>query len=225
MSACLVHEEAPTIDRERVAALGRLPTAALSDSMERLSGAPGLLPRTGARRLVGPALTVRTAPGDNVVVHKALDLARPGDVVVVDAGGHCDRAIVGGLICRYAKSLGVAGLVVDGAVRDVAELESLGLPVFARAVSHLGPYKNGPGEIRGPVSVAGMPVAQGDLVVGDEDGVVVVPRRRLEEVMAAAEALVESERAAVEAIDAGRWDRAWVDAALDVEHRRNGGSA
>jgi regulator of RNase E activity RraA len=219
VSHCLIYDDVAPLNPDVVPRLALLPTAALSDSMQRFSGTPGLLPvpgSVGKNRLSGPALTVRTRPGDNLVVHKAVDLARPGDVVVVDAGGHPDRAIIGELLCRYAQSRGIAGIVVDGAVRDVGEIAALGLPVFARAVSHLGPYKTGPGEIRGPVTIGGTPVMQGDVVVGDENGVVVVPRPRLQDVAAAAEALVDRERAAVEAIDAGRWDRAWVDRSLSV---------
>ena len=145
--------------------------------MDRLHGAVGLRPvpaTLGDTRLVGPALTVLTRPGDNLVVHKALDLARPGYVIVVDGAGDETRALVGDLLCRYAAARGVAGLVVDGAVRDIRDLATLGLPVFARSVSHLGPFKNGPGEIGVPISVGGMAVTAGDLVVGDDDGVVAV---------------------------------------------------
>jgi regulator of RNase E activity RraA len=224
---CVLHPEASAPEPDLMARLRALPTAVLSDSLQRLGGAPGVLPVPGTLgdgRLVGPALTVRRAPGDNLVVHKALDLARPGDVMVVDAGGHTDRAMVGGLMCRYAVSRGIAGVVIDGAVRDVAELPQLGLPVFARAVCHQGPYKNGPGEIRGRVSIAGVSVAQGDLIVGDEDGIFVLPRARASEITAAAEAHAESERKAVEAIDAGRWDRAWIDQALELREVSGGGA-
>ncbi|HEV7908956.1 MAG TPA: RraA family protein [Pseudonocardiaceae bacterium] len=216
MAECRIHPEVPMPDPAVLTRLAALPTPALSDSMGRLRGARGLLPLTGKGRLVGPALTVQTRPGDNLVVHKAADLARPGEVLVVDAGGNPDRAIVGDLLCRYAASRGVTGMVVDGAVRDVAEVAELGMPLFARAVSHLGPYKNGPGEIRGQVSVGGMPVGNGDLIVADENGVLAIPRPRVAEVIAAAEALLERERVIVEAIDADAWDRSWVDNALDI---------
>jgi regulator of RNase E activity RraA len=218
MAEILLHEEAAPPDSALLERLAALSTAALSDSMERLSGAPGLMPvawnlPSGAR-MAGPALTVRTPPGDNLAIHKAVDLARPGDVLVVDAWGYSDRAVVGGLLVRYARAQGIAGLVIHGAVRDLADLVELGLPVFARAVTHVGPYKNGPGELRGPVGIGGTVVAQGDVVVGDEDGVVVVPQARLAEVSTGAETLVEKERAAVAAIDAGRWERPWVDALI-----------
>lgn len=221
MSTCLIHPASPPADRTLLQRLAELPTAAISDSLGRLPGARGLLPLAGSPRygrLVGPALTVRTRPGDNLTVHKAVDLAEPGDVLAVDAGGHDDRAIVGELLCRYAASRGIAGIVLDGAARDIEEISALGIPVFARSISHLGPYKNGPGEIRGLASLGGLPVQQGDLVVGDGDGVVAVARARAKQVIAAAEALVEREQAVTRAIDEGSWDRAWVDQDLEIEY-------
>ncbi|MBZ4017641.1 RraA family protein [Streptomyces purpurogeneiscleroticus] len=196
-----------------------VPTAALSDAMLRLPGAVGVLPvggPLGECRMAGPALTVRTRPGDNLVVHKAVDLARPGDVLVIDAGGDTSRAIVGDLLCRYAASRGLAGIVLDGAARDVAELRELDLPIFARAVSHLGPYKNGPGEIGGPVSIGGLPVSHGDLMVGDDDGVLALAPARAEHIVSDAEALVAREEQTIAAIKSGTWDRSWVDAALTI---------
>jgi regulator of RNase E activity RraA len=187
--------------------------------MSRLPGARGLVPltgTTGTTRLVGPAWTVRTRPGDNLVVHKAVDLARPGDVLVIDAGGGADRAIIGDLICRHAVSRGIAGIVLDGAARDVREIAALGLPVFARGVTHLGPYKDGPGEIGGPVAVGGLTVSTGDLIVGDENGVLALPADRAGQIADAAEALLRREAGIVAAIDGTGWDRSWVDAALDI---------
>jgi regulator of RNase E activity RraA len=219
VSECLIHPPAPAPEASLLARLAALPTPALSDSMQRLPGAVGVLPLTGTvgeARLAGPALTVRTRPGDNLVVHKAADLAKPGDVLVIDAGGETQRAIIGDLLCRYAASRGIAGIVLDGAARDVLDVAALGLPVYARSISHLGPYKNGPGEIGGTVSIGGMPVRSGDVIIGDDNGVLAVPQRRAEQVAEAAEALVRKEQTTIAAIDAGNWDRSWVDAALDI---------
>jgi RraA family protein len=214
---CIVHARAPELP-ESARRLAALPTAAISDSEDRVWGAPGIMPvpAWAPRPLFGPALTVRTRHGDNLVVHKALDLARPGDVLVVDAGGHTDRAILGGLMCRYAQIRGLAGLVIDGAVRDVDDIEALGLPVYARAVTHVGPYKDGPGEIGGPVTIGGTVVRSGDVVVADRDGVVFVAVERIEPVLAVAEPLIENERRIVEAITRGTWDRTWIDQKLHV---------
>lgn len=216
---CLVHPAAPLPPADLVSALEKLATSLVSDVFGRWAGAPGILPIAGlapGRVVAGPALTVRTRPGDNLVVHKALDIARPGEIVVVAAGGATDRAILGSLMAHHARRRGIAALVVDGAVRDRADLETYGPPVFAAGVSHLGPYKDGPGELRGPVALGGLAVRDGDLVVADLDGVAVIPRERAEEILRLAEAKREAEQAERRAIEAGTWDRAWIDAALDL---------
>lgn len=218
MAEVRIHPTAARPNAEVLRRLAMLPTPALSDSMNRLPGAPGVLPLggPGTAQLVGPAVTVRTRPGDNLVVHKAIDLSSPGDVLVIDAGGDTTRALIGDLISRYALSRGITGVIIDGTARDVDDIAALGLPVFAKAISHLGPYKDGPGEIHGRISLAGMPVDNGDYMVGDGDGVLAIPRRQATEVLEAAEALVERERGIVAAIEAGNWDRSWVDASLSI---------
>ncbi|MHA6627770.1 RraA family protein [Pseudonocardia sichuanensis] len=216
---CRIHAATPLPPAELVARFERLATSLVSDVFGRWAGAPNLLPLAGlapGRVVAGPALTVRTRPGDNLVVHKALDIARPGEVLVVSAGGQTDRAIIGGLMGQYATTQRIAAVVVDGAVRDISSLGDVAPPVFAAGVSHLGPYKNGPGDLRGPVSVAGLVVHDGDIVIGDHDGIAVVPRDRAEEIVATAEKKAEAEAAEREAIAAGRWDRSWIDAALNV---------
>ena len=216
---CLLHPATPLPPAELIGRLERLASALVSDVFDRWSGATGLLPIAGLKPgqvVVGPAFTVRTRPGDNLVVHKAMDIARPGEVLVVAAGGHADRAILGGLMGQYATAQGIAALVVDGAVRDRSDLGRVAPPVFATGVNHLGPYKSGPGELRGPVSVGGVVVRDGDLVVCDEDGIAVIPRDRAEEITSAAEAKFEAEAAERRAIEAGSWDRSWIDAALTV---------
>src|SRR5215470_18792410 len=164
-------------DKKLVAELSQMVTPHLSDSMERLyAGGPQLRPMHNGAKLCGPAFTVRTAPGDNLLVHKAIDTARAGDVIVVDAGGFNDHAIIGELMSARAKQRGVAGMVIWGAIRDSAELGAGTYPVFASGVTHRGPYKNGPGEINVPIQMGGMPVSPGDIIVGDADGLVAVPQ-------------------------------------------------
>lgn len=191
-----------------------VPTANVADVMGRFGALRGLRRIGRGPYLAGTALTVRTRPSDNLMVHKALDLAAPGDVLVVDACGGGDHAIVGGLMCRYALRRGVAGIVVDGMVRDAEDLDTLGLAVYARGVAPNGPYKDGPGEINVPVSCGGTAVLPGDLVLGDADGVVVVPRASAETVWADAAALRENEERVQDAIEARTWDRTWIDRRL-----------
>jgi regulator of RNase E activity RraA len=220
VSDCRVHPAKPLPSPDVIRRLEALASALVSDVSGRWAGAPGLLPVSGlapGHVVAGPALTVRTRPGDNLVVHKALDLARTGEVLVVAAGGHTDRAVLGGLMGQYAATRGLAALVVDGAVRDRSALLRWAPPVFAAGISHLGPYKDGPGELRGTVAVAGLPVSDGDLVVADEDGIAVIPRGRCDELLAAAEAKRAAEEEETRAIAAGTWDRSWLDAALRLQ--------
>ncbi|TXN76397.1 RraA family protein [Methylobacterium sp. WL18] len=150
-------------------------TAVISDNLDRLPGALGLRPFHKGGIMAGPAFTIRTAAGDNQAIHRALDAFRPGDVLMIDGGGDTTRALVGEIIAEIAQSRGAAGIVIDGAVRDAAVLARSDFPVFARTAIHRGPYKNGPGQLGKPVSIGGMVVQPGDIVVGDEDGVVAFP--------------------------------------------------
>ena len=195
-----------------VAALAGLQASLLSDNMSRLQGAGAsmLRPMHRGGTLAGPAFTVKVAPGDNLLVHKAIDLAAPGDVIVVDAGGHLEQAIIGEIMSSWAAKRGVAGFVIDGAVRDAAALAEGSFPVYARGASHRGPYKDGPGEINVPVTVDGMPVAPGDVVVGDGDGVVAFPRDAAPALIERARAQLAKEEDGVRAIAEGRWDRSWI---------------
>jgi RraA family protein len=205
----------PRPARALVAALAEMVTPHLSDNMNRLRGAAaGVRPRHAGGKLAGPAFTVRVAPGDNLMVHKAIDIAEPGDVLVVDAGGVLEQAIIGEIMAAWAAKRGIAGFVIDGAIRDLETISAGTFPVYARGVTHRGPYKNGPGEIGVPVSIGGMVVHPGDIVVGDRDGVVAVPQADAETVLAAARAQKQKEEATLRAIAAGAIDRKWVDETL-----------
>jgi regulator of RNase E activity RraA len=198
-----------------VARFRELPVANVSDSMSRMAaGGPRLRPMHAAGVLAGPALTVKTRPGDNLMVHKAIGLAEPGDVIVVDAGGDLTNAIIGELMIAQMVKRGLGGIVINGAIRDSAAIRAGGYPVFAAGVTHRGPYKDGPGEINVPVAIDGMVIAPGDLVIGDEDGLLCVPYDQVEQVHAAAAAKHAAETKQMAAIEAGTHDAAWVDAAL-----------
>jgi len=198
------------IDRFRA-----LPVANVSDVMNRIpAGGASLRPLHRGAVLAGRALTVRTRPGDNLMVHKALDMAGPGDVIVVDAGGDLSNAIIGELMIAYAKKRGVAGLVINGAVRDLAAIAADDYPIFAAGVTHRGPYKDGPGEVNVPIALGSLVIVPGDLILGDADGVVAVPIDEVDRVHAEASAKHAAETAQMEAIAAGTNDRSWVDRTL-----------
>jgi RraA family protein len=202
-------------DAKLVAELAQMVTPHLSDSMERLyAGGPQLRPMHKEGKLAGPAYTVKTAAGDNLLVHKAIDTARRGDVIVVDAGGFLDNAIIGELMMSRARQRGVAGLVIWGAIRDSAEIGAGTYPVFAAGVTHRGPYKNGPGEINVPIVMGGLAVNPGDIIVGDADGLVAIPLDQADKILASAKAILAKETAMMKQIQAGTVDRGWVDKAL-----------
>ena len=205
---------APQADTKLIAALREIPVAALSDNMHRNIGTVGLHPyhRPGKQTMAGTAVTARSRAGDNLTYLRALEFCRPGDVLVIDAGGDLNNAAVGGILSFYAASIGIVGLVIDGALRDVAEIRERDFPVYARGVTHRGPYKDGPGEINVPVSVGGMVVNPGDVVVGDQDGLLAIPQQGLEPLIERARAHLEAEAKTIQAMKEGRWDRAFIDA-------------
>lgn len=204
-------------DTALLALLAGVPTPLISDNMARLFAAgPALRPMHDGTPMLGFALTVRTRPGDNLLVHKAIDMAGPGDVIVVDAGGDLTNAIIGEIMARLAQKRGVAGIVIDGAIRDSDALVTMSLPVFAAGVTHRGPYKDGPGEINTGAVIGGQFIAPGDIVVGDADGVLAVPRAEVEAVAALARKQLAAEDATMKAIAEGTLDRSWVDATLQA---------
>ncbi len=185
-------------------------TSLLSDNMARVTGSVGLTAYHRPKPMAGTAVTVRTRGGDNLAIHRAFDFCRPGDVLVIDGAGELTQALMGEIMATYAESLGVQGLVIDGAIRDVGSIRAKDFPVYARGVSHRGPYKNGPGEVNVPIAVGGMIVRPGDIIVGDEDGVLAIAPAEVAAVMEGARRQGDKEAAALRSIADGRFDRAWV---------------
>ncbi len=192
-------------DPALVAEFRTVATAIISDNLARLQGATGLRPFHAGGAMAGTALTVRTCAGDNLFIHQALELVQPGDVIVVDGGGDITRALVGEIMAAIARTRGAAGFVIDGAIRDAGAIGKSSFPCFARAAIHRGPYKNGPGEINVPVSVGGLVVEPGDIVVGDEDGIVAFPQSDAAELLRAARQQEAREAQTLEDIKAGRY--------------------
>jgi len=201
-------------------ALRELPVAALSDNMHRNIGSVGLRPyhRPGRQTMAGTAVTARSRGGDNLTYLRALEFCRPGDVLVIDAGGDVTNAVIGGILSYYAATIGCAGVVLDGAIRDVAEIRERDFPVYARGVNHRGPYKNGPGEINVPVCIGGMVVNPGDIVVGDQDGLLAFAAGEAVELIEKAKRQMDAEAQTMLAMKEGRWDRSFIEA---LEARAN----
>ncbi|RUT28303.1 RraA family protein [Arsenicitalea aurantiaca] len=204
-----------SIAPELVAQFRDIPVANVSDSMSRMSAAgPQIRKMHRSGVLIGPALTVKSRPGDNLMLHKALDMAAPGDVIVMDAGGDLTNALFGELMLAHALNRKIAGFVLNGAIRDADAIYETNLPVYAAGVTHRGPYKDGPGEINVPIAICGMVVKPGDLILGDSDGVVAIPANDAEDILVKARAKQRSEAQQMEAIKAQTNDRTWVDASL-----------
>lgn len=204
-------------DRSLMDAFREFATPDISDQLNRLYAVdPEIRCLTGPEHaLCGPALTVKVFPGDNLMVHKALDVARPGDVVVVDASRTRNNAVLGDLISTKARHRGIAGFIVDGLVRDLPEIIELDFPVFARGTTPIGPLHRGPGEINFPICCGGIVVNPGDLIVADQAGVVVVPRGIAVELLERLEQYKEANTTYFESVRRGTFSNAWVDRLLE----------
>lgn len=176
MSVCKVSREVsipPVLSDDLRDALRDIVTPLLSDNLDRLVGAIGLTRYNVKGKMVGSAFTVKTRPGDNLFVYHAMTLMQPGHVLVVDAGGDTHNAIIGEIMLKYFEKHRCAGLVINGAIRDRAAFAASEMPCYARDVSHRGPYKSGPAYLNVPVEIGGQVIRPGDVMVGDEDGIVV----------------------------------------------------
>ncbi len=177
-------------DKELVDAFRGIPSSNTNDEMNRLfcmNESMRLINPKPGKSMVGTAFTVKAPIGDNLYLHYALDMAQPGDIIVVDGGGYANRSFCGEIMMRFAQKKGLAGVVIDGCIRDSDGMKNLDMPVYAVGVTPQGPFKNGPGEINTPVSCAGQVVFPGDILVGDEDGITVVHKQDAAEVLAAAQ--------------------------------------
>ena len=213
-----IHPRARAVSSEVVEKFRPIPVANISDCMWRMTaGGARLRPMHDGSLLAGPALTVRTRPGDNLLVHKALELAQPGDVVVVDAGGDLTNAIIGEIMTTYAQTRGLAGIVINGAIRDCGTIGRGSFPVYAAGITHRGPYKDGPGEINTVIALDGMTITPGDLILGDEDGLLCVPYEQVDAIYAAATAKQEVEARMMAEIAAGTLDTSWIDARMKAQ--------
>ncbi|CAN7736963.1 RraA family protein [Bosea sp. LjRoot9] len=198
-----------------VRALAVIPVANIADEMNRLFCLDAAIRPWNRALMAGCAFTVRARPGCNLLVHKALDMAAPGDVVIVEDGGDLTTALAGENMVLWARKRGLAGLVVDGAMRDVDAIRELDFPVYARGATPRGPHRNGPGEINVPISCGGVVVNPGDIVLGDGDGVLIVPPREAQAILERAKGKLAKELKTRESIAEGTWDRsAYADEAL-----------
>jgi len=174
-----------------------------------------IAPVTPEMKCAGPAFTIEVRPGDNLMIHTAMTMAKPGDVLVIDGKGDRTCALMGAIMINACKQLKLGGVVIDAAIRDSLELRELGFPVFAVGANPNGPTKFVPGRMNWPISCGGIAVAPGDLVVGDADGVVVVEREKAASLLDAAQKKVDDETARIAAIKQGKDLRPkWLEGSL-----------
>lgn len=191
-------------DSRLIKTLAQYPTPNIADAMGRFRVMdPGIKPVNQGDFCAGPAVTVLMRPGDNLMLHKALELVQPGDILVVNTFGNTNTAVWGGLMTRTGKAVGVAGVIVDGAVRDADDMGELAFPAFSRTVVGSGCDKDGPGEINFPISCGGVVVSPGDIIVASKEGIVVVPSEDAAYVAEQVELVGQKEEKRVAEIAAG----------------------
>lgn len=211
----LIRRDFERVAPEIVKAAAKFPPCIFADVAGRRGALDGRIRALApSMKLCGPAFTVEVRPGDNLMLHAAFNLAKPGDIVVVDGKGDTTSALTGALMMNQAKMAGLGGLVVDAAVRDVEEIRELGFPVFSVGANPNGPTKFIPGRINFPISCGGVAVNPGDLIVGDADGVVAIPRQEAAALVDLAEKKSADEAKRLQSIRAGKLKPAWLDAAL-----------
>ena len=204
--------------KELVQRFKGIPVANIADCMNRIFCVDSKIKMINEKKglqMIGSALTVKTRTVDNLLVHKAIDMAQSGDVIVIDAEGDTHSAILGEIMALMAEKKGISGYLIDGCIRDFETIQEMTFPVFAIGVSPRGPYKDGPGEINFPVSCGGANINPGDIIIGDKDGVVVIPPAHAEMIYEEATKVLEKEKVIIENIKKGiLGDRNWVDEKL-----------
>lgn len=215
-AGCRVFLKVNRPSKELVEGFRGLPVANIADEMNRFFCVDARIKPLNNKPLLGTAFTVKSRVADNLFLHKALELAQPGDVIIVDAQGDTANAITGEIMMTTAAVNGLAGVVIDGAIRDSDQMKELDMSVYAAGVTPKGPYKDGPGEINVPVSCGGVIVNPGDIVIGDGDGIVIINPQDAPRILEKAKAKMTKEQAIIQGIkDRVPRDKSWVNKALE----------
>ena len=195
-----------------------IPVATIGDNMNRISCMNARMRPMNSAPLLGGAFTVKVRAGDNLLFHKAIDMAQPGDIIMIDAQNEQSYAIFGELMIMWLRRRGVTGVVVDGCIRDYDAISKMqDIAVYATGITPNGPLKEGGGEINFPIMCGGLVVNPGDIIVGDPDGIVVINPSDAADVLKKAQTQNAKEAKVMKEIDSLSWDRAWVDAALKAK--------
>jgi regulator of RNase E activity RraA len=195
-----------------------LPAANVADCMSRLcalSSEIKLISKPSTSTIVGPALTVKLRPGDNLMLHKALNIAEEGDIIVVSNEGDRTQSLMGEIMVTYARvSKKVSGIVLDGPIRDYKEISEMDFYLYATGSTPGGPFKEGPGEVNVPISIGNVAIMPGDIILGDADGIIVIPKKDAKKVLEAAIEYAKKDSAKLEDAKNGTSKRDWVDKIL-----------
>lgn len=214
-STPLINRNLERVSPELVEAAAKFQAAILADVAGRRGTLNGRVkPLASTMKVAGPAVTVEVRPGDNLAIHAALAVAKPGDVIVVDGKGDVSCALIGEIMATQAHATGIAGFVIDAAVRDSHELAQGEFPVFSAGLNPCGPTKSVAGRVNYPISVAGATVNPGDLIVGDADGVVVIPKHDVARIVELAQKKLDVETARIAAIRNGDTRAGWLEKEL-----------
>lgn len=213
-----IRDDFPRVPAETVAAYREFATTDISDLLNRLYALDSEIHYLAGpeERISGLACTVRAYLGDNLMVHKSLDIARPGDIVVIAANGSKSYAVLGDVISTKGKHRGIGGYIVDGLIRDLPAIKPLGMPVYARGTTPIGPLHRGPGEINYPIACGGVVVNPGDIVVADTAGVVIVPQSVADELLDRLRRYVGGNADYLAAVQRGEFSNSWVDNQLEA---------
>lgn len=208
---CIVYKDFKRPEKGLIEKFKGIPVANLDDCMGRQAAIDAAIKPIGKSGLVGPALTVKVTQGDNLMFHYAMDLAKEGDIIVIDAGGCTSRSIFGEIMVNYLLKKNIGGIVIDGALRDKEDIAATGLPVYAKGITPDGPWKNGPGAVNTPVVCGGRIVSPGDIVIADGDGVVFIDPSDAEELLEKVSHLMNNEKKSLETLErTGKLERPWV---------------
>ena len=214
---CRIRKNIVRPDKKLIEAFRGIPVANIDDCMGRTAALDAGIRPINHTPLLGVAFTVMAPAGDNLMFHKALDSAQPGDILVIATRGSMSRSLCGEIMSTYAKSRGIAGFIVDGCIRDYDELSAFtDFSVYARGVTPNGPYKNGPGEINFPVAIGNIVINPGDILVGDGDSVIVIRPEEAEKLAKEAAAVHKKEEGQLADINSGKgFNRPFVDKVLE----------
>lgn len=212
-----IYSKIERASHELLDAFSGIPVANIGDCMNRRACMNSRIRPMNNTMLIGSAFTIKCSPGDNLLFYKAIDMAQPGDVIVIDAQGETQNAITGELMLTWASRKGLAGVIIDGAVRDSAAIKAMGMAVYAAGITPNGPFKNGPGEINGTITCGGIVVKPGYIIVGDSDGVVAIDPLDAQSILKMANATMEKEAKIMDDIKKLSWDQQWVSDALKAK--------